>query len=39
MINIAGDLIVRSDIIKYLGVHMDKELNFKQHVTKNVSVQ
>ena len=33
-INIAGDLILRSDIIRYLGVWMDKELNFKQHVTK-----
>ena len=30
----ARDLIVRSDIIRYLGVWMDKELNFKQHVTK-----
>ena len=33
-INIAGDLILRSDVIRYLGVWMDKELNFKQHVTK-----
>ena len=28
-INIAGDLILRCDIIRYLGVWMDKELNFK----------
>ena len=33
-INIVGDLILRSDIIRYLGVWMDKELNFKQHITK-----
>ena len=33
-INIAGDLIVRSDIIKYLGVWMDHNLTFKQHITK-----
>ena len=33
-INIAGDLILRSDIIRYLGVWMDSGLNFKTHVTK-----
>ena len=33
-INVAGNLILRSDIIRYLGVWMDRELNFKQHVTK-----
>ena len=33
-INVAGDLILRSDIIKYLGVWLDSRLNFKTHVTK-----
>ena len=33
-INIAGDLILRSDIIRYLGVWMDSGLYFKTHVTK-----
>ena len=28
-INVAGDLIVRSDLIKYLGVWMDETLTFK----------
>ena len=37
-ISVSGDLILRSDIIRYLGVWMDKELNFKQHVTKKMSV-
>lgn len=31
---IAGDLILRSDIIRYLGVWMDSGLNFKTFVTK-----
>ena len=33
-INVAGDLILRSDTIKYLGVWLDSELSFKTHVTK-----
>ena len=33
-LNVAGDLIVRSHSIKYLGVHMDEHLNYKLHVTK-----
>ena len=33
-INVAGDLILRSDTIKYLGVWLDSELSFKMHVTK-----
>ena len=33
-LNVAGDLIVRSQSIKYLGVHMDEHLNYKLHVTK-----
>ena len=33
-INVAGDLIIRSDIIRYLGKWMDQSLNYKQHVTK-----
>ena len=33
-INIAGDLIVRSECIKYLGAWLDSALNFKFHVTK-----
>ena len=32
-IDVAGDLILRTDSIKYLGVHMDSNLNFKQHIT------
>ena len=32
--NVAGDLIVRSHSIKYLGAHLDEHLNFKLHVTK-----
>ena len=34
-INIAGNLILRSDIIRYLGVCLNSTLNFKLHVTKN----
>ena len=30
----AGDLILRSDVIRYLGVWLDATLNFKLHVTK-----
>ena len=33
-INVAGDLALRSDTIKYLGVWLDSELSFKMHVTK-----
>ena len=33
-INVAGDLILRTDIIKYLGVWLDSGLNFKTHITK-----
>ena len=33
-INIAGNLIVRSNTIKYLAVWMDQNLTFKQHITK-----
>ena len=36
-LNIAGDLIVRSQSIKYLGVHMDEHLNYKLHITKKMS--
>ena len=32
-INIAGDLIVRSHTIHYLGMWMDESLNYKEHVT------
>ena len=32
-IDVAGDLIVRTNSIKYLGVQMDSNLNFKQHIT------
>ena len=31
-INVAGDLILRTDSIKYLGMQMDSNLNFKQHI-------
>ena len=33
-INIAGDLILRTDIIRYLGVWLNSTLNFKTHITK-----
>ena len=33
-INVAGDLIVRSEVIRYLGVWLNSTLNFKTHVTK-----
>ena len=33
-INVAGDLIVRGNLIKYLGVWMDEGLTFKHHITK-----
>ena len=33
-INMAGDLIVRSEVIRYLGVWLNSTLNFKTHVTK-----
>ena len=33
-INMAGDLIVRSECIKYLGAWLDSALNFKFHITK-----
>ena len=31
---VAGDLIVRSEVIRYLGVWLNSTLNFKTHVTK-----
>ena len=33
-IQVAGDLILRSDIVRYLGVWMDSNLSFKHHTTK-----
>ena len=33
-IDVTGDLIVRSDLIRYLGVWMDSNLYFKNHTTK-----
>ena len=33
-IDVAGDLILRSNAIRYLGVWLDASLNFKLHVTK-----
>ena len=33
-INVAGDLILRSDVIRYLGVWLNATLNFKLHITK-----
>ena len=35
---VAGDLILRSEVIRYLGVWMDSSLNFKTHTTKYVNV-
>ena len=37
-INIAGDLIPRTNIIKYLGVWMDSSLTYKTHVMKKCKV-
>ena len=37
-LNVAGDLVVRSHSIKYLGAHLDENLNFKLHVTKKCQV-
>ena len=34
----AGDLVIRSHSIKYLGAHLDENLNFKLHVTKKCQV-
>ena len=31
-INVVGDLILRTDSIKYFGVQMDSNFNFKQHI-------
>ena len=33
-LKVSEDLIPRADMIRYLGVYMDANLNFKQHVTK-----
>ena len=37
-IDVAGDLIIRSDLIKYLGVWMDAAMTFKQHIAKKCQV-
>ena len=37
-LNIAGDLVLRSHTIKYLGAHLEKNLNYKQHVNKKCQV-
>ena len=31
---VAGDLLLRSEVIRYLGVWMDSSLNFKTHTMK-----
>ena len=33
-INVAGDLILRGEVIRYLGVWLNSTLNFKTHITK-----
>ena len=33
-LNIAGNLVISSHSIKYLGAHLDENLNYKQHVNK-----
>ena len=33
-LKVSEDLIPRADIIRYLGVYMDTNLNYKHHVTK-----
>ena len=37
-INVAGNLILRSDIVRYLGVWMDSTLSFKTHITRKCQV-
>ena len=37
-INVAWDLVLRASTIKYLGVYMDSNLNFKQHITNKCSM-
>ena len=36
-INVAGDLVLRTNTIKYLGIWMGSNLNFKQHITTQMS--
>ena len=38
-INVAGDLILRSTVIKYFGAWLDTSLNLKQHVTKKCQAE
>ena len=33
-LNVAGDLIQRTDLIRYLGVWLDAGLTYKHHITK-----
>ena len=37
-INVNGDSIPRSEVIKYLGTWMDQYLSFRQHILKKCSV-
>ena len=37
-INVNGDSIPRSEVIKYLGTWMDQHLNFRQHILKKCNV-
>ena len=37
-INVDGDLILRSPVVRYLGAWLDSGLNFKTHVTKKCTV-
>ena len=37
-INVNGDSIPRSEVIKYLGTWMDQYLNFRQHILKKCNV-
>ena len=37
-LNIAGDLVLRSHTIRYLGAHLDENLNYKLHVNKKCQV-
>ena len=38
ILDVNGTSVMRSDVIKYLGVHLDKELNLKTHIVKKCRV-
>ena len=38
-IDVAGDVVDRSSVVKYLGAYLDKQLKLDKHVTENVKRQ